>query len=71
MSRTRISAKSPNRSRSRQGVTLEAICGLVRQAGFAGVVTSDMADVERVERELHGEPGDDEPPRYVLTAAKP
>jgi len=46
------------------GITIDDVQSLVTAAGFVDVVVGDLADVERVERELHGDP--DEGPRYVI-----
>jgi SAM-dependent methyltransferase len=53
----------------RPGITLDDVLAMVGDAGFVDVTEGDLADVEQVERELHGEP--DEGPRYVISGKKP
>jgi SAM-dependent methyltransferase len=52
----------------RPDITLDDVLTMVRDAGYVDVTAGDLADVEHVERELHGEP--DEGPRYVITGFK-
>ncbi|MEX2245122.1 MAG: class I SAM-dependent methyltransferase [Dehalococcoidia bacterium] len=50
--------------------SLDQVRAVVEGAGFTGVAVSDLAEVERIELELHGPPEDAEP-RYVMVARKP